>query len=252
MKSILLGLALLAATAAANPVIINQPTTRLYQSGFGSSPTGSVTMSVSNQVGFGGTLSATACFDGYCPGQAIPGAGPDFFVNDPLTLKVTDLTYTCNPLSLYCTGNLGAFFDWFDVDLANVNVPVTLSVDGTALNGIDLSFLVEWESCDLIGNNCEGHNTFSLAPTFNGNTFSSSFNLGSLTFQGQTHFELDVTFNFVPGGETVTMPGSMTVTLGSAGAAASPAPEPGTISIALAGLSLLAIHQRLRNSRRHP
>jgi len=235
MKMAFVGMFVLAALASAGPITINQPTARI-SSGLGSSLLGTVTASVVNQTSGNESLTATACFNGFCPGQAAPGLGPDFLVNDPLTIKLTDFTFSCGPGSS-CGLSLGAFFTWFDVDLAGATVPVTLTVDGFAPNTIGLAFIAEVATCDMNGSNCGNAFSGLVGPTFTATAFTGTFNLGNLTLQGNTQAELDIVIGGLPAGNSVTMPGSLTVTFGTP---VNSVPEPATASGMIIGLAALA------------
>src|SRR4051794_3008438 len=112
MRTSFLGWVLWAASAAsAANITVSDPTVYINQGFVGSSPVGTVNASLTNQVAGNSSLTATACYDGYCPGQGVPGAGPDFLVNDPLTLKITDYTYSCTfAAGSPCATSVGAFF----------------------------------------------------------------------------------------------------------------------------------------------
>src|ERR1700722_18564258 len=54
------------------------------------------------QVGDGGpplssgfSYSATGCFEGYCPGEGSQGAGPNYDVTGPVTLRGTNALINC-------------------------------------------------------------------------------------------------------------------------------------------------------------
>src|SRR4051812_21887409 len=112
MRTSFLGWLLLTASAAPTASItISDPAVYIYEATAGNSPVGTVTASVTDQVAGNSSLTATACFDGYCTGQGAPGAGPDFLVNDPLTVKLTDFTFRCTfAAGTFCLANVAAFF----------------------------------------------------------------------------------------------------------------------------------------------
>src|SRR4051794_29282650 len=124
MKFCFLAVFLSAAVASGGLITVTDPTVRIYQSGAGFDPFGTVTISVFGQNSGDSTLDATACYSGFCPGEAAPGAGPDFFVNNPLAVKLTNITYTCLTDSP-CATSIAAFFTWSDAS-AGKPVPVTL------------------------------------------------------------------------------------------------------------------------------
>ena len=244
MQTSFVGWILLTASAAsAASVTIGEPTAYIYQTNAGASPTGTVTASVTGQVVGNSSLTATACFDGYCPGQGVPGAGPNFLVNDPLTLKLTDFSYSCTfAAGSSCNTIVAGFFSWVDVDLANATVPVTLSIDGFASNSVGIGLSMEIETCDLSGNDCSTISSGLVSPTFTDTAFAGTFNLGNFTLKGLSNAEIDIVLGNVPLGESVIMPGSLTVTLGTP--VVNAVPEPATTATLIAGLCAMGLAAR--------
>ncbi len=77
---------------------IGSPTVKL-ETDFSPAVTGNVSASINGDVHGGYTFTGTACFDLYCPGQAGVDNGSPYTVNDPLTLRLTNFTLTCNASS---------------------------------------------------------------------------------------------------------------------------------------------------------
>src|SRR5580693_736569 len=96
---VLLGIVISAALGIAGTITITSPTADLFLPGAMGGPDEDGVLSVTpNSITIDGyTSSGTACYDGYCPGQGgVPGSGPDYSVNGPITVRLTSLTISCS------------------------------------------------------------------------------------------------------------------------------------------------------------
>jgi len=240
VNSLLLGL--LIGTAAFAGVITDPFTT---VGGPGGSSGGSTPVNTFGDSGSGYTFTGTACFDGFCPGQATPGHGPDFTVNDPITMHGTAFTMTC--MSAAGCGKIGAAFDFnfTTVDPASgTMVPISFSLDGTAPANYSFTVDVTAETCSPCTTLDSGVQTVMADGLGN---FNLTFGLGNLTLKNS--FAGDITFSFPNGladGQSINLPGSATLSFASAPVSA--APEPGGISPLLLGVGVLALLAYKRHS----
>ena len=195
-----------------------------------------------NTAGSGGYIfSGTACFDGYCPGQGTPGAGPNYSVNDPLTMRATAISLTC--MSATCGAGINMFFD-FSMDFVDPPAgsieAVTVNLDGTGPAGSVLSVDGGVATC---GSPCSSILSVVQIPntsiTANGSgMFSQTLNLGNLTFLGtelKVGLNLNLT-NALTTGQTITLPNSASVSFTTVAASA---PEPSSAALIAVGFALL-------------
>ena len=221
--------------------VITDPFVNISATGI-SGGEGMVNATVTNGTGGGYSFSATACFDPYC--TTTPGEGPNYTVNDPLTLRGTGLTLTCNQASC---GTTDIFFDyeWTQVTpgAGTTFTGVTEAIDGTAPAGF--SFLLEG-SASSCGNTCTNLTIPNQTITANGSgMFSSSFNLGSFTLVGTSlKAQLELAITGMTNGQSLLLPNSATLAFGSA----SGVPEPATVGLIAVGLGGLALLARKRRA----
>jgi hypothetical protein len=194
-------------------------------------------------TGGGYTLSsATVCFDPYC--TTTPGNGPDYTVNDPLTLRGTGLTLTCTQAT--CAA-VNIFFDanWETVTpgVGTTFPAVTEAIDGTAPAGFSFLLAGNASSC---GDTCDSLTIPTQTITANGSgMFSSSFNLGSFMLVGSSlKADLELQISGLTSGQSLVLPNSATLTFGNT----SGVPEPATIGLIAAGLGGLAFLARKRRA----
>jgi hypothetical protein len=236
----LLGIIALVASTAMAGVITNANVAVNATSMTGSN--GAVTATMTNGTnGDGYTLSATACYDPYC--TTTPGSGPNYTVNDPLTLRATALTLTCGQATCAAIG-INFEYEWQTVTPGvGTTFSVTEAIDGTAPAGF--SFMLEG-GADSCTPNCSVLTVPNQTITANGSgNFNGSFNLGSFTFTGNSlKAELDLLISGMTNGQSLVLPNSATLTFANA----SSAPEPATIGLIAVGLGGLAFLARKRRA----
>lgn len=212
----------------------------------GSNSAPHLTDTLSLSVPSGYSFTGTGCFDGYCPGQGTEGAGPNFTVNDPLTFRATAITVTCNSTTTCGATDIDFFFSFNTVSQTPGTIlPVTFSVDGTAPNLF--SFNVEGASSNSSCTpSCSGVDSGIQSISADGTgQFSQTFNLGNLTINGGLlKANLVLSLTGLGAGQSITMPNSMVLQIGSA----SGAPEPSTLALMLAGMGGLGLLLRRRRS----
>jgi hypothetical protein len=184
MKVLLCVAATILATAAigvAGTVTITNPIFGVFGPGAGGNgPLSETTGGTDASSGY--TYSATGCFEGYCPGEGTAGAGPNYDVTGPITLRGTDATLSCGMAQ--CTGQ--AQID-FDVSYDPVSqtpgtvLPVTFSIDGTATP--NLAFAVDAEvqadNAGFVQIGAVGTGLTNITADGTG-AFSAMFNLGNI------------------------------------------------------------------------
>jgi hypothetical protein len=203
---------------------------------------GSAGIALSQTGGGGPALSsgfsytATACIEGYCPGEGTQGPGPNFDVTGPVTFRGTDATISCGLAQ--CTSSdtqIDLDFSYQPVSQAPGTVlPVLFSIDGTATP--NLAFAVDAEvysdNTGFVQIGQVGTGLTSITADGTG-AFSAMFNLGSITTgTGLMKASLTLFVSNMTDGQFVTLPDSGVITLG----ASSSAPEPASLALMLAGL----------------
>jgi hypothetical protein len=233
--------------AMAGTVTITNPSADLFPPGNPGGPDEDGLLSVTpNSATVGGyTTTGTACYDGYCPGEGgVAGSGPDYSINGPITVRMTSLTISCSQAG-GCPGEVepSAEFVFQPLSFGSGTVlPLTLAVDGTAPAGFSLLVGGSAASFDSGGDLIDNVDPPDQMVTANGSgMFSAMFNLGNLSVStGTLKAQLFIQVVDLGNGQSVNLPDSLTLTLGSASAA----PEPGTIALLLAGLGLIAYKRR--------
>jgi hypothetical protein len=192
--------------------------------------------------GGGFSFAATACLEGFCPGQASPPTpGMPFNVNNPITLAVTGVTISCNNSGSNCTTSLASAFEFFfDPSYTPGSVePVTFSIDGSATTlGDPLSFNVELTASTLEEPNPGSSTTLAVDQSIDASagSFSQTFALGNLPIDSNTallQVQLLVLVSSLESGQSINLPESFSLTIGSS------VPEPASFWLMAAGLGAL-------------
>ncbi|MBS1828882.1 MAG: PEP-CTERM sorting domain-containing protein [Acidobacteria bacterium] len=237
MRTLFLSLVLSALPAMAG--LISNPTAGIFDGFANAGVSGSY-------AGPAGTASVTgtACYDGFCPGQAVPGAGPDYNVSDPLTMKLTSFQADCELRTGPCGGAADAYFSFFAT--ANAQYEARFAIDGTASTGLTFLF-----GGFLINNTAQtgifGNQTLAIAPVNSTGgpvplaNINDSFTLGTLNVNAgdQIYARVSVNFPFLPAGRSINLPDSLTLTLVDTSV-----PEPATLGLMAAALAALVIGRK--------
>lgn len=215
--------------------LISNPTAGIFDSAYTNA---GVTGSFSGQA-FNASFSATACFDGFCPGQAVPGAGPDYDVSDPLTMKLTGFQTVCAS-GFGCQGLADAYFSF--VATQNAQYGASFAIDGYASPGLNLNFgglLVNQNtSTSLSGNQTLAVPPVSIVGPVQMVEINDSFSLGTLNVSAGDRIlaRVSLIFPAMGPGESIILPDSLTLTL-----ADTAVPEPATWGLMAAALAVLVI-----------
>jgi hypothetical protein len=207
--------------------------------------TAGVTNSFSGVVNGTASGSGTACYDGFCPGQAVPGAGPDYNVSDPLTMKITSFDVTCNlRAGGNCVGTVDAFFSFYAT--ANAQYAASFAIDGQASGGLTLNFggsMINYTAqTGLVGNRTLsvplGNTSGALPPLAD---INDSFSLGTLNVNAGDQIYARVTLNVpvLPPVRSILLPDSLTLTLVDTAV-----PEPATLGLMAAVLAAVVIGRK--------
>ncbi|MBS1828883.1 MAG: PEP-CTERM sorting domain-containing protein [Acidobacteria bacterium] len=235
MRTLFLSVVLSALPAMAG--LISNPTAGIFD-GFTNA---GVTGSFSGQPH--AVISGTACYDGFCPGQAVPGAGPDYNVADPLTMKLTSFQAECAPSASACGGYVDAYFSFYAT--ANAQYAASFSIDGQGSGNQSLlygGFLLNQNTSVMLF----GNQTMSLPPVNSTSfpaplaTINDSFSLGTINVNAgdQIYARISLGIDLVQG-QTILLPDSLTLTLVDTSV-----PEPATLGLMAAAVAALVIGRK--------
>ena len=163
-----------------------------------------------------------ACFDPYCVSVAVGNISSSFTVSDPLTVRVTNTTITCNNTGTPCGLGSAAWGFLFSLPVG-VTDSLSFTLDGTAP--------ANFAGLGARGIQSGASTPFSPITVDGSGNFSQSFDLGTSPISTyKAVLELQITG--LGAGQSINLPNSMTMVFNST-------PEPATLTVA--GLGLLAL-----------
>ncbi len=237
MRSSLLVILLGAIPAFAG--VISKPTAGFFDSYSNPGVTGNIHTTIN-----GAAVAGVACFGGFCPGEGTPGAGPDFNVSDPLTMKITSFGASCQN-NLGCSVFVEANFSFYAT--AAAQYAVTLAIDGSGSQGLKFSYGGGLFN-DNTGFGLGGNQTITIPITSNitggippQGAINDSFSMGTIDVNAGDRIFAYVQMNLPLGMfRSINLPDSLTLTLADTAAV----PEPATLGLMVAALAALAIGRK--------
>lgn len=209
---------------------ISNPTAGFFDGGFTNS---GVTQSITE---------GTACFGGFCPGEAVPGPGPNYNVSDPLSMRITSFQVQCRALG-ECAVYVEADFSYFATTAGQYSA--VLSIDGTAGYGVNFDYgasLFNQNTFDVVfGNQTVAIPLGNSSSPTDTTAFSDSFTLGTINVNPgdrilATIFLSDPDLFAL---RIINLPDSLTLTLVDTAV-----PEPATLGLMAAALAALVIGRK--------
>ncbi|MFN7938055.1 MAG: PEP-CTERM sorting domain-containing protein [Bryobacteraceae bacterium] len=219
--------------------VINNPTAGVFDGGH--TQTG-VSNAYSGTAGTA-TLTGTACFGGFCPGEAAPGAGPSYNVADPLNMRLTSALLECND-GAGCGASV--FVDFSFVATTTAQYQVNFDINGTGSSNLSLAFggFVYNQNTAAYLN---GNQTYVIPTPLNSTQSSvrainDSFTLGTIDVNAGDQIYAGLTL-FVPQmglGRFISLPNSLDLTLVDTASV----PEPATLGLMALGLAALVMGRK--------
>lgn len=183
-------------------------------------------------------VTATLCMDGWCSGSGVDGT-----VDTPALLRLTQVTATCMASSGSC-GLLEFSFDWAAEaprapGFGGMIQPFSVAMNGSSDAGFTGSLLA-------FANGGNAQVSSRQALNYGPGAFSLSQSVGNLFIEdGQGSFGIGglLRLTGIAAGASFRLPNSLELLVGTP---ASPVPEPGALSLLLAGLGILGWAARRR------